>query len=170
VGDAALQLEAPGQRARLQRRPGADPAGARPAGEIHVRLFRSDLLDRAFDADLPVHRLPVEAQRRPRHVQQLLALATLVVGVEGKAARVEAAQQHHADRRLAVGADGGERHGLGVGRLARRRLLEPGVEQVEGIVRISFRHGRRSVRAGRMTARSGDTPGRGSCSGWPWAI
>ena len=100
LGDALLQLEARGERPRLARRPGADPAAARPALEIGVRLGAVDRLDRPLDAHLALERLPVEQQRRARIGGEVGALAAFQVGVEDEAAGIDALEQHHPHRRL----------------------------------------------------------------------
>src|SRR6267143_629941 len=122
--DPALELGAAAERARLLRGPGADLAVARPAGKIRIGLAVRDPLDRTFDANLPVHRLPEKAQRGIGVGEQLDRLAALEIGVEDKPALIEPLQQNDASRRPSVGSRRRQRHGVGVG-LALPSLVEP---------------------------------------------
>ena len=62
-----------------------------------------------------------------------LALGAVLVGVEDETVGAVALQQHHPDARLAVRVRGRERHRLRIVGLARPRLGEPLVEQLERI-------------------------------------
>src|SRR5690606_8290542 len=114
LGDAPLQLEARGERPRLARRPGSDPAAAGPAGEIGIRLRSGDLLHRSLDTDLALERFPVEQQRRTRIDREIASLATLAVSVEDEAAAIDALEEYHPDRRPALGVGGRHGHGVGI--------------------------------------------------------
>src|SRR4029077_18418254 len=77
-----LELGAALERARLVRGPGANLAVARAASKIRIGLVVRDPLDRAFDANLPVHRLPQKAQRGIGVGEQLRRLPARKIGVE----------------------------------------------------------------------------------------
>src|SRR5690606_13610653 len=85
LGHPRLQRRPVGQGARLVRRPSADAAFARAAGEIGVGLLSADRLDRAAHLHLATQALPVEQQGRGRIGPKLLALGAFLVGVEGEA-------------------------------------------------------------------------------------
>src|SRR3546814_18884965 len=53
------------------------------SSDLGVGLLARDLLRSTFDPDRAAQRLPVEAQRRLRVGEKLLALAALVIGDEG---------------------------------------------------------------------------------------
>src|SRR5205823_1594951 len=77
-----LELGAVFERARLVRGPGADLAVVRTAGEIGVGFVVRDPLDRTFDTNLPVQRLPQKAQRGFGVGDQLCRFPALEIGVE----------------------------------------------------------------------------------------
>src|SRR6478672_11032209 len=95
-------------RLALPRSPRAELALARTRGEICVRLLGAHLLRQPFHADLTLERLPVEAHRGLRMRDELLALATLVIRVERKAAHVHQLEQQDAHGGLSVLTDSGE--------------------------------------------------------------
>ena len=72
---------------RLRRRDRAELAAARPRREVRVGRRGVDLLDRAFDPDLAVQRLPEQDERRERMRGEVAALAPVVVREEHEAAR-----------------------------------------------------------------------------------
>src|SRR5580700_495775 len=116
LGDArkaSFEFAWVGERPRLVRGPGADLAVARPRGEIGVGLVIGDERDDAFDADLPLQRFPVKAQRCMRVRGQLLGLAALEIGVKYEAPRIRPLQQHRTQRGDAVAGRCGERHCFG---------------------------------------------------------
>jgi len=76
----------------------------------------------------------MEEQRGLRIGGKLAALLTVQVGVEDRALVVEAFEQDHTDVRHAAAVDGCDRHGIGVIRLAPRRLLKPFAEQPQRLV------------------------------------
>src|SRR5690606_3028236 len=120
------------QRLRLPRRPRAQLAAARAAGEVGVGLGVIDDLDVALDPHLHAvaHTRPVEQQRGARIGLQFAALAPVQVGVEHEAARVTGLQQHGARGRATAGIGGGDGHRGGV-RFAGGPSL--GEQQVEGV-------------------------------------
>src|SRR5215218_2218621 len=73
------------QHAALRRRPGAQAAAVRAAGEVGVGLLVGEQLDRALEPDLALERVPVDRYRAVRVRRQLPALAALAVGVEADA-------------------------------------------------------------------------------------
>jgi hypothetical protein len=68
------------------------------------------------------------------------ALGRKRIRVEHNAVRVAALHQHHAHVRQAVGAGGGDRHGVRIVRLGGFRLLEPFSKQgkwVQGLRKVT---------------------------------
>ena len=109
VAHARLEITRSLDRPALLRRPRADLAPARAAGEVRIRLLARDRPRTPFDAHLPLERLPVKAHRRLRMRDQLAPLAALVVRVENEAFVVHALQQQNADGGLSIRAHGSER-------------------------------------------------------------
>lgn len=70
----------------------------------------------------------MEQQRRARVGQQVHALAAFVIGEECEAVGIHALEQHDARGRLAVGAHGGQRHGVWLGQLGLHGFVEPRLE------------------------------------------
>jgi len=64
---------------------------------------------------------------------QLLALAAFQVGIEDEALLVGPLQQHHAQRRMPLGIDGGQGHGVGIVRLLLFGFGHPFVEMVDRV-------------------------------------
>ncbi len=119
----------------------------------------SHFAQRPFDAHLPAQALPVEQQRRIGILRDLAPLAAFGVGVEHESVRSVALQQHHPHRRTPSLRRRGQRHGVGVVRLARLRLGEPRIEQLERVrvgdrVLFSF-HG---VSLTKLTTLTGSRP------------
>ena len=79
--------------------------------------------------------LPVEIGGGDGVGGKLGALGAFLVGIEDKAVRVDALEQHHADIGTALRIHRRQRHGVGVVGLARFRVLHPAREQREGIAR-----------------------------------
>src|SRR5690606_39026332 len=130
---ARFQLRAARQRLALSRRPRADPASPRAAGEVVVGVLRRRDAHRTFDPHLLVQPRPVAAQRGPRVLAQLAALARLVVRVEAEAELVDAAQEHDPRRRPPVAGRGGEHHCGGIERSIIRRPRVELAEALDGI-------------------------------------
>jgi hypothetical protein len=103
---------------------------------VFVGLRIAHELDRAFDADLPFQRLPMEAQGRVGILAKLHSLAAFEVSVEDESPLIDSLQEDHADRRNARSIGGRERHGVGIFGLRFFRIGHPSTEQAEGIVRI----------------------------------
>ena len=123
------------ERARLLRRPGAEPRGPRAGRVIGIRLGIADGLDRR----------PRRAPTGPGIFQwkhsaalriggEFLALAALEVGVEHEAARIDALEQHHPRRGKAIRRGGRQADRVRVVRLGRRGLGHPGLEQGDRVV------------------------------------
>lgn len=134
--DRLLERETALERARLLAGPSADPAVARAAGEVGVRLGVADPGHGAAHPHLPAQALPVHDHRRLGNRRKLPSLGRVHVGVEHEAVLVRALEEHHADVRKAFGIHGRERHRGRVVRLGGGRLLQPGGEQPEGLVRL----------------------------------
>src|SRR3954463_4710367 len=106
----------------------------RTRGPVRIRLLFRKTPHRALDAHLPAERPPVEDERGAWVVRQLASLPPLVAREEREAVGVGAFQQEHPCRGPAVPVGGGERHCFG--RLAPRGpgLVQPLVEDRDGVV------------------------------------
>ncbi len=122
-----------GQRTRLVGRPGSDLAVPRASGEIGVGLGVGHRRHRPADAHLAAQGLPVKQQRRLGVGRQFASLGAPEVGVEDEPCLVETLEQHGARVGQAVGVDGRQGHGVGVGRLAPGGGGQPFGEQREGV-------------------------------------
>ncbi len=132
--DRLLQGMAALERRRLLAGPGPDLREAWAGRKIGIGLGITDPRHRAPQPDLPIGRFPMKQHGGFGAAVELAALLASDVGVEDKAALVEALHQHHANVRSAIGIDGGERHGGGVARLRAACLLEPGRKQPQRLV------------------------------------
>src|SRR5690606_3404116 len=142
-GEARLERLAAVERSRLVARPGAELAVAAARREIGVGGGIGDRSGNPLDTDLPAQRFPVKEQRHMGVRRQLAALAAVEVGIEDEAVGAMALEQHHAQRRLAVGRRRRERHRVRIIGFAGARLGEPAVEQGKGIVRHARGHNAR---------------------------
>src|SRR5712692_11180936 len=88
-GVTLLQLVATFNHLALVRSPRADLAPERTRLKIFFRLVFRNLLDKSFDAHLPLLRQPVGNQTRARILGEVRRFAAFVVGVENKAAFIE---------------------------------------------------------------------------------
>src|SRR5215475_8045514 len=134
--DRLLEGVAALERRRLLAGPGADLGKAGPGGEVGIGLLVVDSRDRAAQPHLPVQRFPMEEERAFAAGVELVPLLAIDIGVEHEATLVEAFHQYHANVGSSVGIDGGERHGSRIAWLAFYRLLEPGREQPQRLVRL----------------------------------
>src|SRR5688572_16090612 len=73
-------------RLALRRGPGGHARAQGARGEIGIRFGSGELLDRAFDAHLPLQLGPLEYQAGDRARLELARLAAAVAGIEGEAA------------------------------------------------------------------------------------
>ena len=78
----------------------------------------------------------MELQRGIRIALELAALAAVVVRVPDNATRIEPLDEHDARRGTTVGADGGQRHRVGLGQVRIECLLQP---QRELLQRVAVR-------------------------------
>ncbi|MNZ96215.1 hypothetical protein D3C78_1153990 [compost metagenome] len=133
----ALELATPVDYPALRRSPGTQATTQRTHLEIGIGLFRRHFLHHPLDTHLTLQARPEEGHRGTRITQQLLALGTVVVGEEGKAAGVQCLEQQHATMRLPLGIDRGQGHRIGFHRqlLGLHRLVEPAMEQRERLQR-----------------------------------
>src|SRR5712692_6475763 len=86
----------------LVRSPRADLAPERTRLKIFFRFVFRNLLDKSFDAHLPLLRQPVGNQARARILGEVRRFAAFVIGVENKTAVVETFQQDDPRRRLSI--------------------------------------------------------------------
>ena len=77
----------------------------------------------------------MENQSRFGVLLQLIALLAFEIGVKNKTARIMTFQQHHARIGHAIRADRGQRHRIGVVRLAFGGLLQPIVKSGNRVAR-----------------------------------
>src|SRR5436309_2884283 len=77
--EAQLERLSAVERPRLIRGPGAELRIPCPRGEIGVGLSVGHALHGALDTHLPPQRLPVEEQRRPRIIREVVRLFALLV-------------------------------------------------------------------------------------------
>ena len=75
----------------------------------------------------------MQRDRRVRVGGELLTFAAVEVGVEAEAASVDAAEQHHARRRSAVGRAGRDDHGVGLQLTVLPGVVEPTLELHERV-------------------------------------
>ena len=106
--------------------------------KIRVGCGIVDGVGRTFNTNLPAQRFPVKQQGNMRIVGQLHGLSAFEIGVEYEPTmRTKVAamplQQHHAHRRLPIGARGRQCHRVGVIDFGGSRFGKPGVEQAKGI-------------------------------------
>src|SRR6185312_10026960 len=126
----ALQISRLRHRTTLIRGPRAELARTCARCEIRVSFSVARRFGATLDADLNLHRRPVEAQRAVRVGEQLAPLASFVVGVEDEAALVESLEEHDSVRWAAVCTDGCHRHGVRIGEAFTRKLRRCAREQL----------------------------------------
>ena len=97
---------------------------ARPRREVGVGLGLADALGPPLDANLSSDRMPGEHRTDRRVRVEVTRLARLVVRVEDDPALIDALAQHQTDAGRAVGADGRDRHRVGL----RQAGFDGGVE------------------------------------------
>jgi len=117
----------------LVRSPGADAAAERTPLKIGFRLFFRNLLDRSFNAHLPLHRQPVSDQTGTRILREIFRFAASVIGKENKAAVVEIFQQDDPRRRLPIRRRSGQRHRVGLGNAGSCGFAVPFRELLNGV-------------------------------------
>src|SRR5437764_647475 len=128
-----------GDAVALRRRPGGKARTQGPARVIGVRFGRRDALDAAVDAHLAFELGPHEDEARGAARLELARLAAAVVRTEGKAAALDAFQEHDARRGRAVGAYRGKCHGVGQGQARVQGVFEPVLELAYRIaISVSF--------------------------------
>src|SRR3954447_13838156 len=132
--ELGLELVATLDRLALARGGRGRSRPGRTRGPVRIRLPFRKTPHRALDAHLPAERPPVEDERGAWVVRQLASLPALVAREEREAAGVGAFQQEHPCRGPAVPVGGGERHCFG--RLDPRGpgLVQPLVEDRDGVV------------------------------------
>src|SRR5690349_17616525 len=152
----ALQHLAGGYGLALRARPRGEARAERTALVIGVGVGNADALDRAVDTDLALEGRPEKHQAGGALRFQLARLAARVVRIEDEAVAFDAFKQHHPRARLAVGADGGERHGVDQRQIRTQRILEPTLELPH---RIAIHIGFREAGAHVFLAQIGDVHG-----------
>lgn len=136
VGEALnllLKVVAVGQDAALRGDGGTDLAAARAAVEVGIDVGGGQLSDGSADADLAAEGLPMEAESGARVLRELRAFTAFSIGEEREAALVDLLDQDHAHAGLAGSGGGGEGRGVGIVGLAAFCLVEPGVEELDGL-------------------------------------
>ena len=131
---------AAGEGAALLRGPGTDLAHAGAALEVDVHVVRGEFGDGAFDADLALAGLPMQAESGVRVGAEFSAFAALAVGVEGEAFGGPAFEEDDADGGNSIRRGCGEGHGVWVVDLGGFGVVHPEFEEGEGI--CGFIHGR----------------------------
>src|SRR5713226_9628918 len=101
-GVTVLQLVATFNHFALVRSPRADLAPERTRLKIFLRFVFRNLLDKSFDAHLPLLRQPVGHQTRARILGEVRRFAAFVIGEENKSEVVETFQQDDPRRRLSI--------------------------------------------------------------------
>ena len=115
LGEAPLELAAVGEDLALRRRPGGELAVARPAGEVVVALVRRRHARQCRAGGPGDAGRARRTQRRRAGGVELAALGAVVVGEEHDRAVVDAAGEHGPGIGVAVEADGGDGHRVGLG-------------------------------------------------------
>ena len=133
LGGVGHQHTAAADDLALGAGPGTDAGVERAAFEIGVTFLGAHTLDHAFNPHHPFQLDPVELQGRIGVACQLLALATVVVGVPDDAAFIEPFDQHDAGARPQVAAHGGQGHGIGFGQLACNGFTQPLLKLLQGL-------------------------------------
>lgn len=132
-GGAGLEVGAVWDDLALSGCDGTDLMAARPGGKVAFGFFVRQFPDQASGGDLALAGGPKETNRGAIVLFQLLAFATLVVGVKVEATIIKAFQEDDAGGRHATVADGGQGHGIGLGELMGKGVVQPIVKQDEGI-------------------------------------
>jgi len=132
-GVLRLQETPIGDLLALSRRPGAKPRTERASGEVLVRFVLGHSFDATLDADLPLDRVPRKNERDLGVRGHLPALAAIVIGEEGEAARIVSLEKNETDRGESVGCRGCQREGVGFMYACRDCLFEPQVKERERV-------------------------------------
>ena len=132
-GGAGFEVGAIGYDLALGGGPGTDLMGAGAGGEVAFGFVVGEFPDEAAGGDLALACGPEEADGGAVVFGEFLAFAALVVGVEVEATVVEAFEEDDAGGGDAALADGGEGHGVGFGELMLEGVVQPVVEEDEGI-------------------------------------
>ena len=131
----AVELLPVGERARLRRGPGPEPALPWTTAEVGERVLLGQSLDPSLDPHLsPERGLPVEDERRDRIETELGGLSRLVVRVEAQPELVDPTDEHHPDGRRAVERRRRQGGRLGVVQAGLARLPEPPLEHRDRVV------------------------------------
>lgn len=136
VRNAREEFLTAGEGLTLVAHPGAEAALPWACVEVLVGGLGRGLDDWALDADLLLGVVEVEVDARVWVSLEGGGFVAGVVGEEGDAALgdVDAATEEDAGRGRAVGIDGGDAHGVRVGRVAVAfGGVEPGLEEGEGV-------------------------------------
>lgn len=132
-GGAGFEVGAVGDDLALGRGPGSDLVGAGASGEVAFGFVVGEFPDETAGGDLALAGGPKEAYSRTIVLVDLTALTALIVGVEVEAPVVEALQEDDSGGGDATLADGGEGHGVGFRKLMVKGVVQPIVEEDEGV-------------------------------------
>jgi len=146
LSELGLEEFAGGDDLALRGDPCADLAAARAAQEIGGGLGGADFLRAAADADLPGERFPEKMDRDAGVRGDLGGLGAVEIGEKDEAFCVVRFQEHHTLDGGAVGADGGEGHGVRLGEAGGDGLTHPEGELCEGVgIEVALVQARRDV-------------------------
>ena len=113
--------------------PCADLRIAGAGHEIFQGFCGGDFFGGALDDDLAFEGDPWEKQADFGVGLDVLGFARLVVGEKGETLLVEGFEEDRTLGRKTIGREGGEGHGVGLGDVELGGLLEPALEELDGI-------------------------------------